>query len=165
MVIHVRRIYCDMDQVLVNFLGGARRAFGKEFNDPSLGKDDAKWVTLATMPGFWLNLEWMPDAQKIWERIKDKDTYILSACPSPDLNPLCAPEKKQWCVRELGIAPERIITVFKRTDKYSYARKGHPTLLIDDHYENCMNWTLRDGMCIWHHTVPETLLELRRVGL
>ena len=153
-----------MDQVLVNFLGGARRAFGKEFNDPSLGPDDGKWVELAKMPGFWLNLEWMPDAKKIWERIKDKNTYILSACPSPELNPLCAPEKIQWCIRELGIAPERIITVFKRSEKYQvkYTRNGgRPNnLLIDDHFDTCMNWTLRDGTAIWHHTVPETLNEL-----
>jgi 5'(3')-deoxyribonucleotidase len=92
-----------MDQVLVNFLGGGRKALGREIND--LGMDNDKWPILINQnPTFWLNLEWMPNAQKIWERIRKKDVYVLTAIPSLELNPIAGPQKKLWCERELGIS-------------------------------------------------------------
>lgn len=154
-----------MDQVLVNFLGGAKCALGREFNDPVEfgGKD--KWPIIGQMPSFWLDLKWMPNAQKIWDRIKHKDTYILSAIPNADVVPLCAIQKNQWCQRELGISPDRILTV-TRTEKKKFARRnGKANLLIDDHYGNADVWSRKGGYAIWHHTVPETLEELNQFGL
>ena len=158
------KIYCDMDQVLVNFLGGGRKALGREIND--LGLDNNKWpILINQFPTFWLDLEWMPNAQKIWERIHKKDVYILTAYPSIDLNPLAGPQKKQWCERELGISQDRVITVPHRIDKIKFSRPGGPNLLIDDHWQTCMDWSLHDGHAIWHHTVPETLEQLKQFGL
>ena len=158
-------IYCDMDQVLVNFLGGGRKALGREIND--LGLDNDKWpVLINEFTTFWLNLEWMPNAQKIWERIHKKDVYILTACPPVELNPLAGPQKKQWCERELGISQDRVITVPDRKGKLKYSRHGgRPNLIIDDHLSTVMDWCLRDGNAVWHHTVPETLEDLKQFGL
>jgi hypothetical protein len=159
-------IYCDMDQCLVNFLGGARKVFGMEFNDPRLGSDDrAKWVSLTDNTSFWLELELMPSARLLWDRIKDKNTYILSAVPDADVAPYAPSGKKQWCVRELGISPDRVITCSREQKKNFSRHGGHPNLLIDDHYGNCMAWISCDGNAIWHHTVPETITQLAQFGL
>ena len=66
------QIYCDLDQVLVNFLGGAKKALYDagidiEFNakDQHLEKDQ-KWEILKQVPKFWANLEFMPDGMILW---------------------------------------------------------------------------------------------------
>jgi hypothetical protein len=155
-------IYCDMDQVLVNFLGGARKVLGKEFNDPCLGKDNDKWVVLATVPSFWTNLDWMPCASILWEEIKGRNTFILSACPPKELNPLCPEQKKLWCQIQLGLSTERVHTV-SRSEKQNFAvTDGKPNLLIDDHYGNVNDWCKAGGYAIHHHTIPETMTQLRQ---
>lgn len=157
-------IYCDMDQVLVNFLGGARKALGMEFNDARLGTDSDKWRIIAEMPGFWRSLEWMPQAHLLWNRIKDRDTYILSACPPEKESPLCPGEKKLWCSDQLGIQEHRVHTV-SRAEKALFATsEGRPNLLIDDHPRNVSEWQSAGGIAILHHTIPETLRELASHG-
>ena len=157
-------IYCDMDQVLVNFLGGARRALGKEFNDAELGTNEHKWLFLATVQEFWFHLEWMPGAQMLWNVIRGYNTHILSACPDGMLMPLCPDEKKRWCVQHLGISSDRVQTVM-REDKHKFAMlDGRPQLLIDDHPRNVAEWIAAGGVAIHHFTVPETIARLRFLG-
>ncbi len=95
----IRTIFCDLDQVIVNFLGGAKKALGREFNDPALGTDEDKWRIIRAIPDFWLTLEWMPNAVVLWERVRWLNTFVLTACPTLDENPLCAKQKVQWCSR------------------------------------------------------------------
>ena len=155
-----------MDQCLCNFLGGARKVLGREFNDPVQYGGEDKWPIIGQMPRFWLDLEWMPGARQMWDRIKGKNTYILSAVPSSEIVPLCSTQKRQWCERELGISQDRVITVSKRDDKIKFSQYGgHPNLLIDDHLDTCMVWSLHNGHSIWYQTVPETLTELQQFGL
>lgn len=153
-----------MDQVLVNFLGGARKVLGKEFNDSRLGTDSDKWLIIAQMPGFWRNLPWMPQARVLWDRIKHLDSYILSACPPNNESPLCAGEKKLWCADQLDLHESRVHTVM-RAEKALFAQtNGIPNLLIDDHPRNTAEWEAAGGIAILHHTVPETLSELESRG-
>jgi hypothetical protein len=161
-VLNIEAIYCDMDQVIVNFLGGARKALGREFNDPVEFGGEDKWPSIGQMPTFWLDLEWMPGARQIWNLIKDKDSYILSAIPRVEVVPLCSIQKKEWCIREMEICPARALTV-ARADKKNFA--GPRKLLIDDHGGNCQDWQAAGGVAIHHHTVPETLRELKALGL
>lgn len=163
-MIEINEIYCDMDQVLVNFLGGTRHVLGKEFNDLSLGEDHDKWLLIDKVPNFWVHLEWMPGAKMLWDCIKNKNTYILSAFPTEEENPQCSTEKKMWCQRELGISPDRVFIV-KRNEKKTFARRNNKAnLLIDDHYNNVDIWHRKGGFGIWHQTVPETLIELQQFG-
>lgn len=164
---HIGAIFCDMDQVLVNFLGGARRALGMEFNDPKFpGQNRDKWLFLATIPLFWDNLPWMPEAQILWDRIKGPNTYILSACPLLEENPTCPGEKMTWCVRELGVSPGQVLTVHRRREKKNFATtNGKANLIIDDHIDTINGWRDAGGIAIHHHTIPETLYELNLLGI
>lgn len=161
------QVYCDLDQVLVAFLSGARRALGREFNDPALGTDQEKWALLRAIPGFWIQLEWMPGAHALWRRLKPHNPHILSAVPDPNDAPSCSAEKKLWCWQELGLREESgRINIVRRTEKASFAViNGTVNLLIDDHPKNITEWEAAGGKAILHHTVPETLQQLDSFGL
>lgn len=146
-----------MDQVTVNFLFGARAALGYEFNDPRLGDDLSKWDRIASMPGFWRNLPWMPWAYLFLDLIENSDSYALTAIPPNNLTPLCAPEKKEWCQIHLHMNESRVHTV-QRHEKALYATTdGKPNLLIDDHPGNCKEWQAAGGIAIRHRSVRESI--------
>lgn len=158
------QVYCDLDQVIVNFLGGARRALGREFNDPALGTDQEKWALLRAIPNFWIQLEWMPGGKMLWKRIKE-DAHILSAAPALEDAPSCPKEKRLWCWQELGV-PDNRINIVRRDEKKNFAViDGTINLLIDDHPKNVSEWVAAGGKAILHHTVPETLQQLDSFGL
>ena len=69
-------IYCDMDQVLCDFIGGAEKVIGMPF--PQANKDE-RWEKIKQTKDFWANLEWMPNAKKLYQFISRYDTKILSA--------------------------------------------------------------------------------------
>ena len=54
-------IYCDMDQVLCNFMKGADAAVGGSFVNTD---KEERWKAINQTKGFWANLEWMPEAKK-----------------------------------------------------------------------------------------------------
>ena len=56
-------IYCDMDQVLCNFLKGAEKELGKPFPEED---KDKRWPVIHKNKTFWENLEWMPGAKRLW---------------------------------------------------------------------------------------------------
>lgn len=156
-------IFCDMDQVLVNFMSGARRAMGKEFNDPSFNSDEDRWKVL-NFPGFWYELEWMPEATQIWAALKPHNPHILSALAPYDAV-WCEIEKREWCKRELNIIDE-FIHIEKRSEKRNYAiSPTGPNLLIDDHIRNITEWTEAGGLGVLHNTVPETLIALKAYNI
>ena len=157
-------IYCDMDQVVVNFLLGARHSLGVEFNDPSFSNEAEKWERISKFPEFWYTLPWMPNAEALWNRIKHHSPYVLTAFPN--LSPNAVAQKKLWCSHHLGLPDHRCLTVPKREDKQIFAITGNiPNLLIDDHPKNIQEWIAAGGIGIIHHTVPETLERLTEYGL
>ena len=95
------QIYCDMDQVLVNFIGGANKAL----SDQGLGRfpdieKSVKWEALQKVPKFWANLPPMPDAMTLWRFIRPHGPFILST-PSKHMA-TCKPEKIEWVKKHFG---------------------------------------------------------------
>ena len=76
-------IYCDMDQVLCNFMKSADKAVGGSF--VTHDKDD-RWKKINQTKGFWENLEWMPGAKNLYKKIIKYDAHILSAYSTKDAN-------------------------------------------------------------------------------
>ena len=61
-------IYCDMDQVLCNFLNGADKAVGGLFIH---AQKDTRWEKIGATKDFWANLEWMPGQKSYGNLYKD----------------------------------------------------------------------------------------------
>jgi len=65
-------IYCDMDQVLVDFIGGAEEVIGMPFAQAE--KDD-RWEAIKNTKDFWANLDWMPGAKRLYSFIAKYDPH------------------------------------------------------------------------------------------
>ena len=72
------QIYCDMDMVLVDFLGGAKEVLGVDFRQAN---KEQRWTILDAEPNFFANLKPMPDWKTLWNFIRKFDPYILTAAP------------------------------------------------------------------------------------
>ena len=157
------QIYCDMDQVLVNFVGGANKVLlsrgMKSFPEE---EKNAKWEALKQVPKFWANLEPMSDAMTLWRFIRPHQPYILST-PSKRMQ-TCKPEKIEWVKKHLG-SVEKIFLV-PREDKQNFATNedGSPNLLIDDYEKNIKEWVARGGVGVRHINSMNTISQLRKLG-
>ena len=59
-------IYCDLDEVLVDFIAGANKAVGGEF--VTYDKEE-RWKKVNQTKGFWANLDWKPGGKKLYQFI------------------------------------------------------------------------------------------------
>ncbi len=156
------QIYCDMDQVLVNFMGGANKALAAQGLKPFQHTEkDVKWQALQKVPKFWANLEPMPDAMTLWRFIRPYGPYILST-PSKHM-PTCKPEKIEWVKKHLGNVEQ--INLVPREDKQKFAMiGGKPNVLIDDYEKNCKEWESAGGIAVRHINSMNTISQLRKLG-
>jgi hypothetical protein len=138
-------IYCDMDQVLCNFLGGAEKAIGMPF--PQADKN-GRWNAIRDTKDFWATLDWMPGAKRLYSFIQKYDTNILSAYSSSDTNSRSG--KLKW----LG----------KNTKIKRGTTDGKPNILIDDYKKNIVEWESNGGIGVHHTEVGKTVAELKRLG-
>jgi len=142
------QIYCDMDMVLVDFLGGAADALGVDFREANR---ETRWSILDNQPDFFLNLPPMPDYKVLWNFIRKFDPYILTAAPRSSFEKASI-DKKKWCKKYLKIDESRVYTV-QRQDKKHFAvdgRDGRGNVLIDDHPKNIKEWRDNGGIGVLH---------------
>ena len=76
-------IYCDLDEVLVDFMRGADAAVGGDF--VKMDKDE-RWNKVNQTKGFWANLGWKPNAKRLHDFIIRYNPHVLSAYPDRDPN-------------------------------------------------------------------------------
>ena len=152
-------IYCDMDQVLCNFIGRAEEVIGMPF--AKFGKDD-RWNKIRDTKDFWANLEWMPGAERLYKRIAKYDPHILSAYSKRDNN--SRKGKMKWLSRNTKFKRSNIHLV-QREQKQKFAKtNGKPNVLIDDYIKNIQEWESKGGIGIHHTNVSKTINELKRLG-
>ena len=153
-------IYCDLDEVLVDFLRGADAAVGGDF-----AKMDSKerWNKLNQIKGFWANLGWKPNAKRLHDFIIKYDSHILSAFTGRD--PTSKVGKMKWVKKNTGFKRANIHLVL-RSQKQAYAktREEKPNVLIDDYVRNIREWENKGGIGIHHTDVGKTINDLKRLG-
>ena len=76
-------IYCDLDEVLVDFLKGADKAVGGSF---ATAEKEERWKAINQTKGFWANLDWKPGGKRLYSFISRYDPHVLSAYPDRDPN-------------------------------------------------------------------------------
>ena len=152
------QIYCDMDQVLCDFIGGYENITGKDFAKTD---KETRWDAITSKKDFWDTLPWMPGAQGMWKLINKYDANILSAYSNRDSNSRRG--KKAWLSK--NAKPKGTIYLVLRADKQKYAKTdGKPNILIDDYIKNIKEWENTGGIGV-HHTSPtNTISQLKRIG-
>jgi 5'(3')-deoxyribonucleotidase len=152
-------IYCDLDQVLVNFMKGADKAVGGSFVDSP--KED-RWNKVNQIKGFWANLDWMPGAKRLYQFIEKHDPFVLSAYTGRD--PTSKVGKMKWLKKNTNFKRSHINLVL-RSQKQKYAiTDGKPNVLIDDYIKNINEWESKGGIGIHHTNVSKTISDLKRLG-
>ena len=151
-------IYCDMDMVLVDFIGRAEELIDGKFANVD---KETRWEAIKNKKDFWHTLDWMPGAQRMWKLINKYDANILSAYSNRDAN--SRPGKKFWLKK--NAQPKGDVLLVQRADKKKYATtNGKPNILIDDYIKNIKEWEAAGGIGI-HHTSPSnTISQLKRYG-
>jgi hypothetical protein len=163
------QIYCDMDMVLVDFIGGANKALADagetaKFADKGQHNEkDKKWEILKGVDKFWAKLRPMPDAMALWKFIGKYNPYILST-PSKRM-PTSKPEKKEWLKKNLGMKNIKGVHLVPREDKQKWAvTNGTPNILIDDYIKNINEWEAKGGIGVHHTTSSSTIQKLKELG-
>ena len=152
-------IYCDMDQVLCNFMKGADEAVGSSFIHAD---KDERWNKINQTKGFWANLEWMPGGKRLWQFISRYDPYILSAYSGRDPNSKNG--KLKWLAKNTKVKKGNINLVV-RSHKQKYAMTdGKPNILIDDYAKNITEWENKGGIGVHHTDTAKSIAELKRQG-
>lgn len=156
------QIYCDMDQVLVNFLDGANKVLASQGLEPFQHTDkENRWQELSKVPKFWANLEPMPDGMMLWRYIRPHNPYILST-PSHRM-PTSKPEKMEWIRKHLGNVEKVFLVPRKEKQKFAMTN-GKPNVLIDDFIKNIKEWESQGGIGIRHINSMNTISQLRKLG-
>jgi len=152
-------LYCDMDQVLCDFITSANSILCNDFT--KVDKVD-RWKSINSVTDFWENLPWMSDGQELYEIIIKYDPYILSAYSERDGN--CISGKYKWIQKNTSI-PRARVNLVKRAEKKTYATfNGRPNVLIDDYLKNIEDWENNGGIAIHHANTERTVHELTNLG-
>ena len=152
-------IYCDLDEVLVDFMRGANAAVGGDFVKMDA---DERWNRINQVKGFWANLGWKPNAKKLHDFIIRYNPHVLSAHTGRD--PTSKVGKMKWLKKNTGFKRANIHLVM-RSQKQSYATTDDkPNVLIDDYIKNIREWEAKGGIGIHHTDVGKTISELKRLG-
>ena len=73
-------IYCDMDMVLCDFMKSADNVVGGSFVQAD--KAD-RWNKISQTKNFWVNLEWMPGAKRLYGFIMKYDAVSYTHLTLP----------------------------------------------------------------------------------
>jgi hypothetical protein len=139
----MNKLYCDLDGVLVDFVGGYKKLTGQSIETMEWihGKDTA-WEMIDNYGKFefWYNLEPTEWGIWYWEQIKQYNPTILTN-PGPNSEGVVESAKTYWVREHLGVNP--VICVY---DKQRYSDTN--TMLIDDSYRNRTLWSERGGRAV-----------------
>ena len=152
-------IYCDLDEVLVDFRRGADAAVGGDF--VKMDKDE-RWNKVNQTKGFWANLDWKPNAKRLHDFIIKYNPHVLSAYTGRD--PTSKVGKMKWLKKNANFKRGNIHLVFRSQKKDFATTNGKPNILIDDYDKNIREWEAKGGIGIHHTDVGKTISELKCLG-
>ena len=153
-------IYCDLDEVLVDFIGAADAVLGGNF---AKADKETRWNAINQVKGFWTNIDWKPNAKRLHDFIIRYDAHVLSAFTGRD--PTSKVGKMKWLKKNTGFKRANVHLVL-RSQKKSYAKtkEEKPNVLIDDYDKNIKEWDAAGGIGILHTDVGKTINKLKGLG-
>lgn len=164
------KIYCDMDEVLVDFIPATNQILKSKGHKRlqnklywrGLYKDEEFWPVLRDVKDFWTSLPPRDDIEELWNFISPHEPHILSA--RTKFSDTCEDGKRKWLKTHLGLV-ERVHIV-RRSEKKLFARDehGNPNILIDDNPKNCEEFEQAGGIAIRHTSAKRTINKLKKIG-
>lgn len=151
----IKKLFVDMDGVLVDFNGGYEKLCGIKlvgYNNDFPGFWDP--INKGGV-SFWMNLDWMPDGKILWNYIGKYKPSLLSA---PSKSNTSKVGKQLWVLKNL---PSVKLILAARQDKRKHARKGY--ILIDDRIDNIKEWEDAGGTGILHTSALDTINKLKEI--
>ena len=146
------RVYVDMDDVVVDLLGGLR-ALWPDANigddiwdiDKVLGITHAQfWAKIVETPYFWEDLDFTPQGRDLIDWLDDRDDAIDWAfASSPSRCPLAAHGKYKWIAAH---AKHKLGSTVLLEEKWRLAQKN--VVLIDDRDYNLDAFEREGGIAI-----------------
>lgn len=159
-------IYCDMDGVLVDIIGGLAKLYNiKGLNNRNFDShiDPMKPRIDKDHPNLFAELPWTKDGEQLWKYISKFDANILSAHTNT-WQPNSKHDKMRWIEKHLRPLP-KLNHILVRRDKQKFATKdGVPNILIDDWSKNIDEWKAAGGIGIKHTSTAETIAALKKLG-
>ena len=162
----VGEIYCDMDGVLVDIIGGLAKLYSiKDLNNRNFDShiDPMKPRIDKEHPNLFAGLPWTKDGKQLWNYISKYEPNILSAHTNT-WQPNSKKDKMRWIEKNLRPLP-KLSHILLRRHKAKYAVKnGVPNILIDDWSKNIKEWEAAGGIGIKHRSTAETIAALKKLG-
>jgi 5'(3')-deoxyribonucleotidase len=140
-------IALDVDMVVADFMGYARKFFGSQLKN-GVKMPPEEWSRLSSNQHLFRDLEVMEGAYELtewlrnYQKITDCDLYFLTALPSKNEIKFAAEDKVHWCNKYFPGIPVVI-------GPYSHDKQlqctGQHCILIDDRLVNCNEWIESNG--------------------
>ncbi len=157
---NVKRIFIDMDGVLVDFLAGVSKMIGKPLTSDAKGHSeyDARKQEL-TDKRLFRNLPPMVDYHELIGYVKHTALpwEILTAAGTVNRETVVY-DKNEWIKQYVD--PFIVVTcTYSGTQKAAFARDGN--VLIDDRKENIDAWEDAGGIGVLHTSAENTIKALK----
>jgi len=146
------KIYCDLDNTLTDFPAavaklGPKAVEGLDDNaDPEV-KQVMYDAIEAAGDGFWSQMPWLSDGEKLWDWLKQFNPVLLT---SPGKFRYAVSGKTQWVKDNIPGT-----TTFFEEDKWLWAERR--SILIDDKEQNIIAWQSKGGIGITHKDAKSTI--------
>jgi hypothetical protein len=120
------------------------------------------WKRLHAKGNFFATLPLMPDAKKLWNRLKEagEKPEILTALPKTN-GEVVDKQKRRWVKDTLDHTA--VVHTCLTHEKPNYCQPGD--VLIDDRAINRAAWTAKGGIYIIHNAAWRTIGTLEALGI
>ena len=165
----IKKIYFDMDNVLVDFDRGVDELAGFHIVKQDVAEkmsDEEMWHKIREVEHYYDRLEPAPGAKELFDAVYEvyRDRCeILTGIPKPRRGILHAAEDKIKWVRRL-LSPEIVVNICFKEEKKNFCT-GPDCVLIDDLPPAITAWEACGGTGILHRNAEETMEKLRQMGI
>jgi hypothetical protein len=154
-------LYCDMDGVVADFERGYEIMFGEKAPARTAPKPerDRMWKNVRSVGNFFLSLPLIPDAQVLWEYIKNYNPTFLTGIDA-SVDP-CENDKRSWIINHFGSHVPVICC--EASEKARWCNPGDT--IIDDLAKHRQKWLDKGGRWVLHTSATDSILQLKALGI
>lgn len=165
-------LYCDLDQVLYDWIGYTTSKYAKGLTQEQLNKHPNRVGILTEMyiqePDFFRNLPLCEGAKELYQGLRNLhrsgliSLSFLTATDTIHFNAFRVREDKLYALqRDFGVMSHEVTVVLHSVEKAKYAQPG--VILLDDYEKNISEWRAAGGTGVFvpeNYSAKDVLAEL-----